>query len=239
MLTKHAAESEAAPLTKDHSSSAKPYRILIVDDHPVVRRGIRSLLAPQPTLEIIAEASTGTEALELVKKSKPDLVILDLTMPEMDGLEASLKIREESPQTEVLVLTMHFADDIARDVLRSGARGYVLKSDADTELVAAIERIRNHGTFFTARLAESMAVRFLTEPGEGEPGAIPGTNLTPREIEIVHYLAGGKSNKEVAAILNVSTRTVESHRNHIMHKMNFTSFSDLVRFAIRNHLVEL
>ncbi|MGB6977600.1 MAG: response regulator transcription factor, partial [Candidatus Acidiferrales bacterium] len=220
-------------MTKDPPPLAKSYRILIVDDHPVVRRGLRSLLANQPGLEVWAEASTGAEAIELVKRGKPDLVILDLTMPEMDGLAASQKIRAEVPETDILVLTMHFADEIARDALRSGARGYILKSDADTELVAAIERIRHHGTFFTAQLADSMAERFLREPGEGEPGPIPGAPLTPRELEIVHYLASGKSNKEVAAMLKVSTRTVESHRNHIMHKMNFTSFSELVRFAIR------
>jgi DNA-binding NarL/FixJ family response regulator len=155
----------------------------------------------------------------------------------MNGLEAARLIREQSPETEVLVLTMHFSEEIARDVLRSGARGYVLKSDANLELLTAVQRVRQGKTFFTARLASSMAETFIQAAGSAQEGLLPGTPLTQREVEIMQMLAEGKSNKEVAAALGVSTRTVESHRNHIMHKMSFTSFSELVRFAIRNNLV--
>lgn len=129
-------------MTKE-SPAARPYRILVADDHGVVRRGVRALLESQPGLEVCCEASTGLEAVEHVKKTKPNLVLLDLTMPEMNGLEAARAIRAESPDTDVLILTMHFSEDVAREVLRSGARGYVLKSDADSELVAAVRPCSN------------------------------------------------------------------------------------------------
>jgi DNA-binding NarL/FixJ family response regulator len=223
---------------------AKPYRILIADDHAVARRGIRTLLESQPGLEVCCEASTGTEAIEQARKDKPDLAVMDLTMPDMNGLEAARAIKKELPSTEVLVLTMHFADELAREVLRCGALGYMLKSDTDIELLTAVEHMRRHRPFFTARLNVSLAQNFVDTPGS--PGSATGDGeegeldfpLTNREIEVVRELAEGKSNKEAAATLGVSARTIESHRNHIMHKMNFTSFSDLVRFAVRNNLVE-
>ena len=175
----------------------------------------------------------------MVKKGKPDLVILDLTMPEMDGLAAARAIQEESPETDILILTMHFSKEIARDVLRSGARGYLLKSDAETDLLGAIEQIRRGQQVIAGQLAITMMESFVNgEDIESPDHPIPGAPLTAREVEIVQLLAEGKSNKEVAAALGVSTRTIESHRNHIMHKMNFTSFSELVRFAIRSNLVE-
>jgi DNA-binding NarL/FixJ family response regulator len=211
----------------------------------MMRRGLRALLESQPGLEVCCEAANGAEALDYAKKSKPDLAILDLTMPEMNGLEAARSIRQESPSTEVLVLTMHFADELAREVLRSGALGYILKTDADTELIVAVEHMRRHQPFFTARLAVSLAQNFAAQPsaeadGEGGEGAEAGSEspLTDREIEVVRLLAEGKSNKETAAALGVSSRTIESHRNHVMRKMEFTSFSDLVRFAVRSNLVE-
>jgi DNA-binding NarL/FixJ family response regulator len=217
----------------------KPYKVLVVDDHAVVRQGIRNLLETQPGLEVCCEASNGIEALDQVKKGRPDLVLLDLTMPEMNGLDAARAIREASPQTEVLVLSMHFSEEIAREVLRTGARGYMLKSDANTELVTAVQRVRKGEQYFTSCLAATMAESFAQSKSDGtDDSPIAGTPLTPREVEIVQLLAEGKSNKETAAALGVSTRTIESHRNHIMHKMNFESFSDLVKFAIRKSLVE-
>jgi len=236
-----AASPEARPISPP--APAKPYRILIVDDHSVVRRGLRQLLEAQPGLEVCCEASTGAEAVHHVKRHKPDLVIMDLTMPEVNGLEATRQIRQESPTTDVLVLTMHFSEELAREVLRSGAIGYILKSDADKELLTAVDHARHRDPFFTSRLAATMAQNFLhaagSAPGqEGEQRGAGGVPLTAREVDVVRLLSSGKSNKEVAAALSVSTRTVESHRNHIMHKMGFTSFSDLVRFAIRSGLVE-
>lgn len=227
-------------------SNAKPYRILIVDDHPLVRRGLRALLEKQPGLEVTCEAANGAEALEYVRTSKPDLAILDLTMPNMNGLVATRSIRQESPSTEVLILTMHFTDDLAREVLRTGALGYILKSDADTELLAAVDHMRHHLPFFTSRLSMSLARDFIAQssvsPGNEKSangnGDANNSPLTDREIEVVRLLAQGKSNKEAAGMLGVSSRTVESHRNHIMRKMSFASFSDLVRYAVRNNLVD-
>jgi len=215
------------------------YRVLVVDDHDVVRRGVRALLESQPGVEVSSEAGNGIEAVDFVKKSRPDLVVLDLTMPDMNGLEAARLIRESSPETDVLILSMHFSEEIAREVLRVGARGYLLKSDANTELIAAVQRLRQGKPFFTSRLTASMTETFVhavVDPNSENP--VPGVPLTPREIEIIRLLSEGRSNKETAAALGVSTRTIESHRNHIMHKMGFASFSDLIRFAVRNNLVE-
>src|SRR5277367_3259552 len=147
---------------------ARPYRILVADDHAVVRRGVRALLESQPGLEVCCEAATGLEAVEHVKRNKPNLVLLDLTMPEMNGLEAARAIREESPDTDVLILTMHFSEDVAREVLRSGARGYVLKSDADSELVAAVRQVQRNRPYFTGKLALSLVDTFIQNPAEGE-----------------------------------------------------------------------
>lgn len=226
--------------TRDVSTNAtsKPYRILIVDDHSIVRRGLRALLASQPGLEVCCEASTGLEAVNLVRKSKPDLVILDLTMPDMNGLDATRAIHEESPDASVLVLSMHFSDELAREILRAGALGYVLKSDAERDLLAAVDHMRHRQPFFTGQLAASMVQTFVDGVGTQLETGHAAATLTPREVEILQALAEGKSNKQVASALHVSTRTVESHRHHIMRKMGFESFSDLVRFAVRNNLVE-
>jgi DNA-binding NarL/FixJ family response regulator len=223
--------------------TVKPYRVLVADDHTLVRHGLRVLLEAQPGIQICGEARTGMEAVDYVKKQKPDLLVLDLTMPDMNGLEVMRAIRGESPSTDVLVLTMHFSEELARGMLRCGGLGYVLKSDADTELLAAVNHVLHHQPFFTSRLAISIAQNYVRRPGNiagsGEGGGLPSFPLTRREIEVVKLLAEGKSNKDVASTLGVSTRTIESHRNHIMHKMKFASFSELIRFALRTHLVEL
>ena len=221
------------------SVTQKSYRVLVADDHAVVRSGLKHLLEEQPGVEVCCEATTGVEAVEQVKKGKPDMILLDLTTPDMNGLDAARQIREISPNTDILVLSMHYTEEIAREVLRSGARGYMLKSDANTELVTAINRVRRGEQYFTGCLASTMAESFAQTKAEGsDDSVIAGTSLTPREAEIIQLLAQGKSNKEAAGVLGVSTRTVESHRNHIMHKMEFESFSDMVRFAIRKNLVE-
>jgi len=214
-----------------------PYRVLIVDDHSIVRSGLRVLLGSTPGLEICAEATNGPEGIEFAYRYKPDLVILDLTLPHKSGLEVLEAIHADNPQISVLILTMHYTDEVAREALRLGAVGYVLKSDADTELLSAVDHVRNQQPFFTGQLALSMAQHFVSPqaiPGEEETGP-----LTRREMEVVQWLADGKTNKEVATALKVSVRTVESHRNHIMRKLRLTNFSDLVRYAVRNNLVEL
>ena len=228
-------------LMPKENAEPKPYRILVADDHAIVRRGIRALLETEPGIEICHEAGDGLEALEFVKKLKPDMVLLDLTMPEMNGLEAVRQIREASPDTDVLILTMHFSEDVAREALRSGAHGYVLKSDADAELLSAVRQVQKNRPYFTGKLALSLVDTFIHNPGEGEATdehPLPGTPLTAREVEVLQMLASGMSNKQIAPAIGLSIRTVESHRNHIMHKMKFESFSDLLRFAIRNRIVE-
>jgi DNA-binding NarL/FixJ family response regulator len=223
------------PVTiEEEQAFAPPYRVMVVDDHTVVRLGVRALVQSQPDVELCCEAVTGEAAIEVAKHCKPDLVILDLTLGERNGLEVLEALRAELPETEVLVLTMHFSEEIARETLRLGAIGYVLKSDADTDLLAAIDNARQHQPFFTSRLAATMAQNFVS-PQTG----VDGNSLTPRETEVVRLLASGNSNKQVAVELKVSTRTVESHRHHIMKKMNFASFSELVKFAVRNDLVDL
>jgi DNA-binding NarL/FixJ family response regulator len=238
----HSAAAESAayasPRPAARANRAAPYRILVVDDHPVVRRGVRAILDGQPGLQVCAETGDGNEALELVKKDRPDLVVMDLTLPNLNGLEVTVAVREMFPATEVLVLSMHFSEELAREVLRCGALGYLLKSDADAELLAAVDHMRHHEPFFTAKLATTMAQNFVAGAPEDDPDGRPGSPLTEREVQVVQLLAEGKSNKEVAGALGVSTRTVESHRNHIMRKMNFTSFSELIRFAVRSNLVE-
>jgi len=210
----------------------------VVDDHAIVRRGLRSLIESQPGLEVCAEAANGVEAMQHVIKDRPDLVVLDLTMPEKNGLEVARLIREESPSTHVLILTMHFSEGVAREVLRCGARGYILKSDADVELLTAVRHIQQNKPFFTGKLATTMAESFVRDIREsGYPCGNNESPLSAREMEVVHLLANGKSNKEAAALMGLSTRTVESHRNRIMRKMEFRSFSDLIRFAIRNELI--
>jgi DNA-binding NarL/FixJ family response regulator len=227
---------------KSSGAASKSYRVVVADDHAIVRRGVRSLLEMQPGIEVAAEATNGLEALDLVRKLKPDLVVLDLTMPEMNGLELARAIREENKTTDMLVLTMHFSEEVAREALRCGAMAYVLKSDADNDLLAAVDHVRHKQPFFTGLLASSMAENFVNVPEDAEnaPGesAEGGVTLTPREIDVITLLAQGKSNKEAASALGVSARTVESHRNHIMRKMNFSSFSEMIRFAIRNKIVD-
>jgi DNA-binding NarL/FixJ family response regulator len=216
-----------------------PFKIVIADDHSIVRRGLRSLLESQAGLKICAEAANGIETILQVEKEKPDLLILDLTMPEKNGLEVARVIREESPSTAILIFTMHFSEEIAREALRCGARGYVLKSDAGIELLTAVRHIRENRPFFTGKLAATMAESFVRDRhGDDDPWANKDAPLSTRELEVVQLLASGKSNKEAAALIGVSTRTIESHRNHIMHKMQFRSFSDLIRFAIRNNLIQ-
>ena len=221
----------------------RPYRIVVADDHAVVRRGLRSLLDSQPGIEVCAEASTGAETVDCVRELKPDLLVLDITMPEIGGLEVTRTVHEQCPSTAILVLTMHFSEELAREVLRAGALGYVLKPDADIDLLAAIDHLRHKQPFYTSALALTMAHTFVHGPAEVPEGSndrpLPGSPLTNREVEVIQLLAEGKSNKEVALELGVSTRTVESHRTHIMHKMNFQNFSELVRFAVRNNLVDL
>lgn len=215
----------------------KRIRILVADDHEVVRRGLRTLLEAQPDWEVAGEAATGREALEMTKQLKPEVVLLDITMPELNGLEATRQILKALPKTEVLILTMHESEQLVREVLTAGARGYVLKSDAGRDLVAAVDCVSRHKPFFTSTVAQMILEGYLKVASQAAQLAAPGARLTPREREIVQLLAEGKCNKEVAHALSISVKTAETHRANIMRKLNLHSLSDLVHYAIRNKIV--
>jgi DNA-binding NarL/FixJ family response regulator len=211
-------------------------RILIADDHAVVRRGLRAILESQPEWEVCAEAVNGREAVEQVKRLKPDVVVLDITMPELNGLEATRQILKEAPHTEVLILTMHNTEEVAREALRAGAHSVVLKSDADDELVAAVQALRAHKPYLTPQVTAFVLDRYLGKAAK-ENVSSAGL-LTSREREVIQLVSEGKSNKEVAAALGVGVKTVEAHRASVMHKLRLHSVSELVRYAIRNKIVE-
>lgn len=214
-----------------------PLRILVVDDHALVRRGVRSLLESQPDWEIAGEAATGREAVEQAKCLQPDVIVMDLSLPELNGLDATRQIVKESPRSEVLVLTMHHSEELARDVLQAGARGYVLKSDADQCLIAAIESLRQHKPFLTSTVTEFVLDDYLKRGhSQGVDDVLAA--LTGREREIIQLLAEGKSNKAAASALGISVKTIESHRANLMRKLRLRSVSDLVRYAIRNKIVQ-
>jgi DNA-binding NarL/FixJ family response regulator len=212
-------------------------RILLADDHEVVRRGLISLLSTRPDWQVCGEARNGREAVALAVKLKPNLAILDLSMPDLNGLEATRQIRKEVPETEILVFSMYENERFVRDLLAAGARGYVLKSDVSSQLLNAVDAVSRHKPFFTSEVAERVLEGFL-RLGElsAENGSAAGI-LTPREREIVQLLAEARSNKEVAAALGISVKTVETHRASIMRKLGITSIVDLVHYAIRNGLV--
>jgi DNA-binding NarL/FixJ family response regulator len=210
-------------------------RLIVADDHEVVRKGVRALLESQTGWSVLDEAVDGREAVEHAKRLRPDVVVLDISMPGLNGFEATRQIRKVSPESEVLILTMHDSEQVVRDVLLAGARGYVLKSDVGRDLVAAVEALSRHRPFVTSRVAEMVLDRYLRSQ-DREVGR--SALLTTREQEVVQLLAEGKSNKEVAGALGISLKTAETHRANIMRKLRFSSLSDLVRYAIRNKLVE-
>jgi DNA-binding NarL/FixJ family response regulator len=215
----------------------RPLRILIVDDHAVVRRGVRTLLESQAGWQVVGEASTGREGVTLAGRLQPDVIILDLSLPELHGLDAIRQVLKESPESEILVLTMHHSEEMVHDVLQAGARGYVLKSDADESLIAAVESLRQHKPFLTSQVTEFVLGDFT---GKQEPRSptLPKGALTGREREIVQLVAEGNSSKEIAAALGLSVKTVEAHRFNIMRKLRLRSVTELVRYAIRNHIVQ-
>jgi DNA-binding NarL/FixJ family response regulator len=213
-------------------------QILVADDHDIVRRGLKQLLNSRPGWEVCAEASTGREAVALAEQLKPKVVVMDISMPELNGLEAARKILKILPKTEIVILTLHFSDQLVREILASGARGYIMKSDADRDLVAAVEAVSNHRSYFTARAADMVLNGFNAGSHAPDPGTVLRNRLTPREREIVQLLAEGKSSKEVAVSLNISVKTAETHRANIMRKLELHSVSELVRYAVKNQIIE-
>jgi DNA-binding NarL/FixJ family response regulator len=208
--------------------------ILVADDHEVVRKGIRTLLESRPEWEICGEASTGRAAIAKTVRLKPDVVLLDITMPGLSGLEAIPEILRACPQTKVLVLTMHDSGRMASRVLAAGASGLVLKSDAARDLILALEALSKNKAFLSPQVTNLLVTEIRQNQAERSPDV-----LTSRETEVLRGLAEGKSNKEVAARLGISPRTIDAHRAHIMDKLHVRTLSDLVHFAIRHKLVDL
>ena len=216
-----------------------PLRILLADDHEIVRRGLVSLLKSHAGWEVCAEAQDGRQAVQKAKELRPEVVILDIGMPNLNGLEAARQILHDNAQSKVLILTITDADEMVRAVLAAGARGFVLKSDAARDLVAAVEALQSNKTFFTSRVAEMVLGGFLGRNRPTADGEVTLPSLTPREREIVQLLAEGKSTKEVACHLNLSVKTAETHRSNIMRKLNLHSVSGLVLYAVRNNMVQV
>jgi len=216
-----------------------PFRILLADDHEVVRAGLRALLEEQSGWEVVAEAVDGRDAVEKASKLKPDVVVIDIAMPSLNGLEAVRQIVKTVPNAKVLVLTMYDSDPLIQQVLQAGARGYLLKSDAGRDLVSAIDALRRNKTFFTPKVSQMVLEGYLDKsPKEKEAQEEPESlRLTSRQREIVQLLAEGKSSKEVAAVLGLSVKTAETHRANIMRKLDCHSVTELVRYAIRNHII--
>jgi DNA-binding NarL/FixJ family response regulator len=216
----------------------RPVHILLADDHEVVRKGLRALLETQPGWKVIAEATDGREAVEKAQSMHPDVAIVDIGMPSLNGLEATRQIVKKAPRTRVLVLTMHDTNPLIQQVVKAGARGYVLKSDVASDLVSAVEALTHDQTFFTSKVSQIILDRYVGKSDVPENVADPDSPLTPREREVVQLLAEGKSSKEVAAVLGISVKTAETHRINLMRKLDCHSVAEVVRYAVRNLIAE-
>lgn len=223
-----------SPAREESSTRTGRLRILVADDHEVVRRGVRTLLEAKG-YEVVGETVDGLETLAMVQRLAPDLVVLDIGMPLLNGLDVARRIRKTAPHTEILILSMHYSEKTTLDVLEAGVRGYVLKSDGGAHLVAAIEALAAHRPYFSSEVSRQLVDAYLS--GDARPAQQPRTpTLTMREREIAQLLAGGKSNKEVATLLDVSVKTVETHRSNLMRKLGLHGLSDIIHYAFRNNL---
>lgn len=219
-------------------NDVKTLRILVADDHDLMRRGVIALLQSRAGWEVCGEAHTGREAVAKAEELKPDVVILDISMPELNGVEAARRIRKALPNAEVLILSVHYSDQLIREILDAGVRGYMVKSDSDRDLIIAVETLANHKPFFTPRATEVILSNFSATGARGGKPELLADRLTSREREIVQLLAEGKSSKEVASSLCISVKTAETHRANIMRKLQLHTISELVRYAVRNQIIE-
>jgi len=215
-------------------------RILLADDHDVVREGLRNLLEGQPHWVVCGEALNGRQAVSMCQEMKPDIAVLDISMPELNGVDASRQILKVSPATEILVFTMHESEQLVRNMLAAGARGYLLKSDPARNVIEAVASLAVHRPYFNMRVSETILAGYLNAMANDMSSTrkCAGDLLTGREREILQLLAEGRSNKEVARRLAIGVKTVETHRSAIMRKIGANSIVDVVRFAVRNHIVE-
>lgn len=212
-------------------------RILIADDHEVARKGIRSILESHPGWEICGEAKDGREAVDLATQQKPDVLLLDIGMPNLNGLDAARQILTITPDARILILTIHDSEQVVREVLAAGARGFLLKSDAGRDLVAAVEALQNRRTFFTSKVAQMMLDGYLRPYEERE--TTTQQLLTPREREVIQLVAEGKTTKEIATTLSLSVKTAETHRTNLMRKLDLHSIAGLTLYAVRNGIVQI
>lgn len=213
-------------------------RVLIADDHTIVREGVRALLALYPDIEVVGEAADGKEAIDRTVEMCPDVVLMDIAMPGLGGLEATLEIRKLRPDARILVLTQHENKEYVQRFLKAGASGYVLKKAAGTELVSAIRMVRQGGVYLQGPVASSVVMESLT-PGQPEDGAASYDSLSDREKQVLKLLAEGQSNKEIADLLCLSIKTVMAHRANIMEKLGIHSRVELVKYAIRRGLIQV
>jgi DNA-binding NarL/FixJ family response regulator len=211
-------------------------RILLADDHEVSRRGLKALLEAHAGWQVVGEAANGREAVDLARELRPDVVVLDISMPELNGLDALPRILDVAPRAEILVLTMHESEEMAELVLSAGARGYVLKSDAGSDLVAAVDTLARHLPYLTEGVSSMLLDDYLKRARS--PKLRSEVRLTPRERQVVQLLAEGRTNREAAEVLGISEKTVAVHRGNVMRVLGLRSVADLVRWAVRNNLVE-
>ena len=214
----------------------KKLRILVADDHGLVRRGAREVLRSQPGWSVVGEAVNGREAVEKAIKLKPDVAVVDIGMPELNGIEAVRQIRQGVPNTKVLVLTMHESAQMLRRALDAGASGYLLKSDLTDTLTKAVKAVAEGKHFLAPKVSDIVLEGFLGKKSQRRQGDRAGARITPREIEIVRLLAEGKANKEIAALLAIAVRTVEAHRSKIMLKLDLHSLAELIHYAMRHSI---
>jgi two-component system, NarL family, response regulator NreC len=215
-----------------------PLRILIADDHDVMREGTRAVIERQPGWEVCGTAGTGREAVAQAVRLQPDIVIMDMSMPDLNGLDAAVQIKRRLPPTEILMFTAHETEELIREVFEIGVKSFIFKSEAHTYLVDAIRSLSQHKPFFTNKVSQILFSDIVNRSTKGAARIEPGQRLSAREREIVQLLAEGKSNKEVADALGISVRTAETHRASILRKLGLDSIAGLVRYAIRNKIIE-
>jgi DNA-binding NarL/FixJ family response regulator len=213
-------------------------RILIADDHQLFRDGVRALLQSHAGWEICGEASTGREAVAKTIELRPDVIILDISMPDLNGADAARRIRMASKNAEILILSVHYSDQLIREIIDAGAHGYVLKTDSDRDLLLAVESLARHKPFFTSKAKRVIQNEFIREGKFTNISTVLRNPLSSREREIVQLLAEGKNSREVSLSLGISVKTVETHRANIMRKLEIHNVSELVRYAVRNQLIE-
>lgn len=212
--------------------SATVIKVLLADDHTIVRQGLKLILSSRPDLQVVGEAENGRQVLDLAAKLKPDVILMDVAMPELNGIEATRRLHEISPRTKVLVLSMHKEAVYVREILKAGARGYILKDAIDTELVSAIQAVARGDGYISPAISGALLSDYRENVTD------PLDLLSTREREVLQLIAEGKTNKEIATRLNLSVYTVDSHRSRVMEKLNLHSAGELVRFAMKRGLVE-